>query len=79
MSQADELQTRTDAFADLSLRFVQGLPDTRIAQRIAGQYQASSTSTAANYRAARRARSHDEFVARIFGASHRTAKKRKRR
>ena len=121
MSQADELQARTDAFADLSLRFVQGLPDTRIAQRIAGQYQDSSTSTAANYRAARRARSHDEFVAklgivseeadesvfwltrllnakinsttvelgtllseaeqlaRIFGASHRTAQKRKRR
>ena len=65
MSQADELQTRTDAFADLSLRFVQGLPDTRIAQRIAGQYQDSSTSTAANYRAARRARSHDEFVAKL--------------
>jgi four helix bundle protein len=65
MSQADELQARTDAFADLSLRFVQGLPDTRIAQRIAGQYQDSSTSTAANYRAARRARSHDEFVAKL--------------
>ena len=121
MSQADELQTRTDAFADLSIRFVAGLPDTRIAQRIAGQYQDCSTSTAANYRAARRARSHDEFVAkmgivseeadesvfwlkrlhnakiqsatadlatllseaeqlaRIFGASYRTAKKRKRR
>ena len=121
MSQADELQARTDAFADASIHFVQGLPETRIAQRIAGQYQDSSTSTAANYRAARRARSHDEFVsklgivseeadeavfwlkrllnakiqsstmdvgpllaeaeqlARIFGASHRTAKRRKRR
>jgi four helix bundle protein len=120
-SHADELQARTDAFADLSIRFVQGLPDNRIAQRMAGQYQDCSTSTAANYRAARRARSHDEFVAklgivseeadesvfwlkrllnakihsttvdlpallveaeqlaRIFGASHRTAKKRKRR
>ena len=53
MSQADELQARTDAFADLCRSaFVQGLPDTRIAQRIAGQYQNSSTSTAANYRAA---------------------------
>jgi four helix bundle protein len=121
MSQADELQARTDAFADLSIRFVQGLPESRIAQRIAGQYQDCSTSTAANYRAARRARSHDEFVAklgivseeadesafwlkrmlnaktrsstvdigpllaeaeqlaRIFGASHRTAKARRRR
>ena len=121
MSQADELQARTDAFADLSIRFVQGLPDNRIAQRMAGQYQDCSTSTAANYRAARRARSHDEFtaklgivseeadesvfwlkrllnakihsttvdlptllaeaeqLARIFGTSHRTAKRRKRR
>lgn len=120
MSQADELQARTDAFADLSIRFVQGLPDTQTARRIAGQYQDSSTSTASNYRAARRARCHNEFVAklgivseeadesvfwlkrmlnakihsttveiglllteaeqlaRIFGASHRTAKKRRR-
>ena len=119
MSQADELQVRTDAFADLSIRFVQGLPDTPVARRIAGQYQNASTSTAANYRAARRARSHAEFsskiaivseeadesvfwlkrlaaagiesataditallteaeqLARIFGASHRTAKRRR--
>ena len=98
-----------------------GLPDASIARRIAGQFQDCSTSTAANYRAARRARSHDEFaakigivseeadesvfwlkrllnakiysttvdastllaeaeqLARIFGASHRTAKRRKRR
>ena len=119
MSQADELKVRTDAFADLSIRFVQGLPDTPVARRIAGQYQNSSTSTAANYRAARRARSHAEFaskiaivseeadesvfwlkrlaaagiesataditallteaeqLARIFGASHRTAKRRR--
>ena len=120
MSQADELQTRTDAFADLSLRFIEGLPETQVTRRMAGQYQDASTSTAANYRAARRARSHDEFVAklgivseeadesvfwlkrmqnadirsttvtleslldeaeqlaRIFGASHRTAKRRKK-
>jgi len=119
MSQADDLQKRTDAFADWSLRFLSGLPDTQIARRMSGQYQGSSTSTAANYRAARRARSHAEFVAkigivseeadesvfwlkrmqnakirstkeelepllkeaeelaRIFGASHRTAKRRK--
>lgn len=121
VSQADDLQARTDAFADLSLRFVEGLPDTQRARRLAGQYQDSSTSTAANYRAARRGRSHAEFVskigivseeadesvfwlkrmlnanivsttvpiepllaeaeelARIFGASHRTAKRRRRR
>jgi four helix bundle protein len=121
VSQADELQARTDAFADLSLRFVEGLPDTQRARRLAGQYQDWSTSTAANYRAARRARSHADFVskigivseeadesvfwlkrmlnanilsttvpldsllaeaeqlARIFGASHRTAKRRRKR
>jgi four helix bundle protein len=103
MSQADQLQVRTDAFADLSIRFVR------------------STSAASNYRAARRARSYNEFLAklgivseeadesvlwlrrqmnaklrsstvelgtllseaeqlaRIFGVSHRTAKRRKRR
>lgn len=65
MSQADELQARTDAFADLSIRFVTGLPETQLVRRIAGQYQDCSTSTAANYRAARRARSHAEFVAKM--------------
>jgi four helix bundle protein len=121
MSQADDLQARTDAFADLSIRFLQGLPDTPIVRRLAGQYQDASTSTAANYRAARRARSHAEFtakmgivseeadesvfwlirmrnakvtsatvdlalilteaeeLARIFGAAHRTALRKKRR
>jgi four helix bundle protein len=90
-------------------------------QRIATQFQDASTSVGANYRAARRARSHAEFVAkvgivseeadeslywltrmknnairsstvdievllkeadelaRIFGASHRTSKRRRRR
>ena len=103
MSPADQLQVRMDAFADLSIRFVR------------------STSAASNYRAARRARSYNEFLAklgivseeadesvlwlrrlwnakprsstvelgtllseaeqlaRIFGASHRRAKRRKRR
>ena len=121
VSQADDLQARTDAFADLSIRFLQGLPDTPIVRRLAGQYQDASTSTAANYRAARRARSHAEFtakmgivseeadesvfwlirmrnakvtsapvdlapilteaeeLARIFGAAHRTALRKKRR
>ena len=121
MSQADELQARADAFADLSLKFGERLPDTQRVRRLAGQYQDASTSTAANYRAARRARSHAEFVAkigivseeadesvfwlrrmlnakilsttadintllneaeqlaRIFGASHRTAKRRRKR
>jgi four helix bundle protein len=65
VSQADEIQARTDAFADLSIRFIQGLPDTPVVRRLAGQYQDASTSTAANYRAARRARSHAEFAAKM--------------
>jgi four helix bundle protein len=65
MSQADDLQQRTDAFADLSIEFVQGLPDTMVARRIGAQYLDASTSVAANYRAARRGRSHDEFTAKL--------------
>jgi four helix bundle protein len=121
VSRADEIQARTDAFADLSIRFIQGLADTPVVRRLSGQYQDASTSTAANYRAARRARSHAEFtakmgvvseeadesvfwltrmvnakmgsttvdirqllseaeeLARIFGAAHRTARRRKKR
>jgi len=71
MSQANELQARADAFADLSLRFVEGLPHTDRARRLAGQYQDASTSTAANYRAARTREN--------LGTSHRTARRRHKR
>ena len=121
VSLADDLQARTDAFADRSIEFVKGLPDIHRIQRLASQYQDASTSVGANYRAARRARSHADFtskigivseesdesvywltrmknnnirsstvdidlllkeaeeLARIFGAAHRTAKRRRRR
>lgn len=121
MSEADEIQARTDAFADLSIKFVQGLPDTPLVRRVACQYQDAATSVGANYRAARRAKSHADFtskiatvseeadecvywlkrmananirsatgpldsllneaeqLAKIFGASHRTAKRRRKR
>jgi hypothetical protein len=36
MSQADELQARADAFADLSLKFVERLPNTDRARRSSG-------------------------------------------
>jgi four helix bundle protein len=65
MSQADDLQQRADAFADASIAFVQGLPPTMIAQRLGSQLLDASTSVAANYRAARRGRSHDEFTAKL--------------
>lgn len=121
MSAADDLQARTDAFADLAIKFVEGLPAIHRVQRLANQFQDASTSVGANYRAARRAKSHADFtsklgtvseeadesvfwltrmknnnirsssvdidlllkeadeLARIFGASHRTAKRRRRR
>ena len=65
MSEADDLQRRGERSADETIRFIQGLPKTSIAQRIANQLQDSSTSTAANYRAARRGRSRAEFTAKI--------------
>jgi four helix bundle protein len=121
VTKADDLQARTDAFADLAIKLVGGLPDSGPVRRIAGQFQDASTSVGANYRAARHAKSHADFVAkmatvseeadesvfwlkrmltaritsttvplellldeaeqlaRIFGASHRTAKERQRR
>lgn len=65
MSEADDLQARAEAFADRSIRFVDGLPKGLVAQRLAGQFLDSSTSVASNYRAARRGRSHDEFTAKL--------------
>jgi four helix bundle protein len=65
MSQADDLQARAEAFADLSIKFIDGLPRGLIAQRMAGQLLDASTSVASNYRAARRGRSHDEFTAKL--------------
>jgi four helix bundle protein len=65
MSQADDLQARVEAFVDLSLRFIQGLPETQMCRSLAGQYQDACTSVGANYRAARRAKSHRDFVSKI--------------
>ena len=121
VSAADDLQARTDAFADMAISFVEGLPSDHRIQRLANQLQDASTSVGANYRAARRAKSHADFtskigtvseeadesvfwltllknnnvrsstieidlllkeadeLARIFGAAHRTAKRRRRR
>jgi four helix bundle protein len=69
MGKADDLQARTDAFADLSIKFVEGLPQTDIVRRIAGQFQDASTSVGSNYRAARHAKSHADFVAKVSTVS----------
>jgi hypothetical protein len=63
MTMADDLQNRAEAFADLSIKFVVGLPHTLTAQRLGGQYLDASTSVAANYRAARRGRSYMSLLA----------------
>jgi len=65
MSTADDLQKRAEDFADLSIKFVAGLPHTLIAQRLGGQSLDALTSVAANYRAARRGRSYKEFAAQL--------------
>lgn len=65
MTMADDLQKASGRFADLSIKFVVGLPHTLIAQRLGGQYLDASTSVAANYRAARRGRSYKEFAAKL--------------
>jgi hypothetical protein len=62
MSKADELQQRTAAFADLSIEFVTGLPETQVVRRISLQFLDASTWVGANYRADRRAKSHADFV-----------------
>src|SRR5688572_15737525 len=65
MSKADDLQQRAEAFADLSIKFVQGLPDHIIARRLGAQYLDSSPSVAANYRSARHGKSHADFTAKV--------------
>ena len=65
MSAADDLQRRTDAFADLAIKFVEGLPDVHRIERLANQLQDASTSVGANHRAARRAKSHADFTSKL--------------
>ena len=65
MSQADDLQARTRNFALEVIRFVGTIPTLLETRRIKSQLIDASTSVGANYRAARRARSHAEFTAQI--------------
>ena len=60
-----ELKTRTKKFAFRILAAVDALPKTVKGTAIASQLVRSGTSVAANYRAACRARSRAEFVAKI--------------
>ena len=60
-----ELKERTKAFAIRVFRMSQALPRTREVNMLMQQLLRSSTSMAANYRAAGRARSKAEFVSKL--------------
>lgn len=60
-----ELKDRTKAFALRVLKLIDTLPDTRSGRILAGQLGRSGTSVGANYRAACRAHSTAEMVAKL--------------
>ena len=62
---AEELKERTKQFALRVMHLVDALPRSTKAPAIANQIIRSGTSVAANYRAACRARSRAEFIAKI--------------
>ncbi len=62
---AAELQERTNRFAAAVIRFCETLPQTTAVRRIVEQLIDSAGSTDSNYRATCRARSPDEFIAKI--------------
>jgi len=61
----NQLKERTKAFAITVIRFVEGMPRSRSSFVLGDQLLRSATSVAANYRAACRARSRREFVAKL--------------
>jgi four helix bundle protein len=64
-NQAKELQQRTTAFALRALRVFRSLPDCREGRILGQQLLRTATSVAANYRAACRARSRRDFLAKL--------------
>ena len=65
MEQFQELQTRTRKFALRIVKLFRSLPKTDDARILGKQLLRSGTSIGANYRAACRARSRAEFVAKL--------------
>ena len=59
------LKARTYTFGVQVVNFSKTLPDTVESRRIRGQLTDAATSVAANYRAACRARSRAEFIAKM--------------
>jgi len=60
-----QLQERTRAFARRVIKLCEGLPATAAAESIREQLLDSSGSTDSNYRAACRARTRKEFIAKL--------------
>ncbi len=61
----DELMARTKVFALAIVDLVEGLPRGRTAEVLGTQLLRAGTSVGANYRAACRARSRKEFIAKM--------------
>ncbi|MBM4041457.1 MAG: four helix bundle protein [Planctomycetes bacterium] len=61
----DPLRTRTKQFALRVVRLVASLPRGKIEDMVAGQLLRAGTSVGSNYRAAARARSRADFVAKM--------------
>ena len=61
----EQMKQRTKQFALRIIRLVNSLPKTRVAGVIGGQLLRAGTSVGSNYRAACRARSPAEFIARM--------------
>jgi four helix bundle protein len=62
---SNEVSQRTKSFALKIIKFFQSLPKTEESKILGKQLLRSSASIAANYRAARRSRSKQEFYAKL--------------
>jgi four helix bundle protein len=60
-----ELEKRTKTFALRVVRFVSGLPKSKVTDVLGYQLLKSGTSIGANYREANRAESHNDFIHKI--------------
>ncbi len=60
-----ELQERTQKFAAQVIKFCEQLPDAKACRQIVEQLTDSAGATDSNYRATCRARSPDEFIAKV--------------
>ncbi|MBV9241261.1 MAG: four helix bundle protein [Acidobacteria bacterium] len=61
----DELKKRTKQFALRVIALVESFPNTYLGRHVGGQLTRSSTSVPANYRAACRAKSKADFIAKM--------------